>query len=179
MGRKYVFVPVGRRSGPDLREETARVLEIPHHLPCVSCLACCFHRRIRCKILHQHRVPDTGCKTHYYGPRLQRHLRRLPQGCPLGTGRCVSAAQLPCLCHSQVILAGDGVFAVRVGSSISLVDLKTNTTQDLVSYTDIVDVSVCMCFRRHLRHIHTSPRARGFKFTHLPLYVLHTVTDSS
>ncbi|KAI0737309.1 dipeptidyl aminopeptidase [Daedaleopsis nitida] len=35
--------------------------------------------------------------------------------------------------------AGDGVFAVRLGSSISLVDLKTNTTQDLVAYSDIKD----------------------------------------
>ncbi|KAI0794726.1 dipeptidyl aminopeptidase [Fomes fomentarius] len=35
--------------------------------------------------------------------------------------------------------AGDGVFAVRIGSSISLVDLKTNTTTQLVSYADIKD----------------------------------------
>ena len=38
--------------------------------------------------------------------------------------------------------AGDGVYAVIEGSTISLHDLKTNTTRDLVSLVDIRDVGI-------------------------------------
>ncbi|KAI8985642.1 dipeptidyl aminopeptidase [Trametes punicea] len=45
--------------------------------------------------------------------------------------------------HTRSILwvpeAGDGVFATVQGSSISLVDLKSNSTKDLVSLTDVKD----------------------------------------
>ncbi len=40
--------------------------------------------------------------------------------------------------------AGDGVFAVRQGSSISLVDLKSNSTKELLSTQEIRDVSCCL-----------------------------------
>lgn len=38
-------------------------------------------------------------------------------------------------------IAGDGVFSLMMGDSIQLVDLKTNTTTNLVDRVNIKDVS--------------------------------------
>lgn len=38
------------------------------------------------------------------------------------------------------VSAGDGVFSLSEGGYIKLVDLKSNTTQDLLAYSDIQDV---------------------------------------
>lgn len=48
------------------------------------------------------------------------------------------------ICADIPYTAGDGVYAVIEGSSISLHDLKTNTTQELVSLFDIKDVSTIL-----------------------------------
>lgn len=42
---------------------------------------------------------------------------------------------------SLLLLAGDGVFSVSDGAFISLVDLKSNTTTNLISTLDVKDVS--------------------------------------
>lgn len=42
---------------------------------------------------------------------------------------------------SLLLLAGDGVFSVSDGAFISLVDLKSNTTTNLISISDVKDVS--------------------------------------
>jgi len=41
-----------------------------------------------------------------------------------------------------LLLAGDGVFSVSDGVFISLVDLKSNTTTNLISISDVKDVSI-------------------------------------
>ena len=43
---------------------------------------------------------------------------------------------------SLLLLAGDGVFSVSDGVFISLVDLKSNTTTNLISISDVKDVSI-------------------------------------
>jgi len=42
----------------------------------------------------------------------------------------------------RLLLAGDGVFSVSDGVFISLVDLKSNTTTNLISISDVKDVSI-------------------------------------
>lgn len=42
---------------------------------------------------------------------------------------------------AHVAPAGDGVFSTHQNGQIQLVDLKTNTTTPLVSFTDIRDVN--------------------------------------
>jgi hypothetical protein len=73
--------------------------------------------------------------------------------CGLGSRRSVMALN-NCCPSRRYFVAGDGVFSIFHNGRIQLVDLKSNTTTDLVSVMDIKDVSaffskviVCIEFR--------------------------------
>lgn len=54
-------------------------------------------------------------------------------------------------------IAGDGVFSIRDDGFIKLVDLKTNSTRNLVSTKDIRDVRdaiIANCLASHFSYIY-------------------------